>query len=108
MTPRNLPKTNHMELEVVKWLGKLKLLVTGEGGVDLDLQDIQSSEDLCEKSLMRRLVGEYAVNYTGLKQTITKLWCEEGELKVIKLKNKVYQFVFTKEEERKRVLDKRP
>lgn len=64
----------------MKWLGKLKLLVTDEGGVDLDLQDIQSSEDLCEKSLVSRIVREYVVNYTGLKQTMTKLWYVEGHL----------------------------
>lgn len=37
---------------------------------------------------------------------MNKLWCEEGDLKVFKMKGKMYQFVFTKEEERKRVLDK--
>lgn len=38
---------------------------------------------------------------------MNKLWCEEGDLKVFEMKGKMYQFAFTKEEERKRVLDKR-
>lgn len=77
-------------------------------GVDLDPTDIKGSEDLCEKSLVGRIFGDFSVNYTGLKQTMTKLWCDEGELRVIELKHQTYQFVFTKDEERKRVLDKRP
>lgn len=39
---------------------------------------------------------------------MTKLWCEEGELIVIELKNRMYQFVFLRKEKRKRVIDKRP
>lgn len=98
MALRNRSKSNHMELEVVQRLEKFNLSVTEDGEVDLDLRDIRASEELCEKSLVGRIYGEYAVNDTALKQTRTKLWCEEGELKVIKLKNKMYQFVFTKEE----------
>lgn len=76
--------------------------------MDLDLANIQGSEVMCEKSLVGRIFGEFSINYTGLKHTMTKLWYEKGELKVIELKHQMYQFVFTKEEERKQVLDKRP
>lgn len=56
---------------------------------------------------MGRIYGENAVNFTGLKQTMTKLWCVEGSLKMVELKNKMYQFVFSKKEG-KRVLEKIP
>lgn len=96
-----------MDLEVLKRMEKFTLSEQEDGGVDLELQDVEGSEDLCENSLVGRIWGEYAVNYTGLKQTLSKLWCEEGEVKIFELKNKMYQFVFTKEEERRRVLEKR-
>lgn len=35
--------------------------------MDLDLLDIKDSADLCEQSLMGKIVREYAVNYTGRK-----------------------------------------
>lgn len=47
-----------MDLEVVNRLGKLKLSATEEGGVDLDLLDIEGNADLCEKSLMGKIMGE--------------------------------------------------
>lgn len=108
MTLWFLPKSNHMELDVIQRLEKFQLSGVEDGGVDIDPTDIKGSEDLCEKSLVGRIFGDFSVNYTGLKQTMTKLWCDEGELKVIELQHQMYQFVFTKDDERKRVLDKRP
>lgn len=48
------------------------------------------------------------MNFTRLGQTMAKLWCAEGELKMVELKNKMFQFFFSKEKERIRVLKKRP
>lgn len=72
----------------------------------LSLSDIKKSRENCEKSIVERIYRENATNFTGLKQTMTKLWCAEGSLKVVELKNKMYQFVFSNEEGR-RVLEKR-
>lgn len=58
--------------------------------------------------LSGEIVGENSVNLTGLKQMMMKLWCAEGCLKVVEIKNKMYQFIFSSEEERKRVLERRP
>lgn len=88
---------------MVKRLEKFRLAEKEEKWVDLDLNDVKRSAEICEKSLVSKIVGEHSVNYTGLKQAMTKLWCKEGELKVIELKKKMYQFVFTNEEERTRV-----
>lgn len=35
------------------------------------------------------------------------LWCAEWSLRVVELKSKMYQFIFTKKGKRRRVLDKR-
>lgn len=76
--------------------------------VELSLMDIKASKELCEQSLVGRIYGVNRVNYTGLKHTMSKLWCSEGTLRMVELKNKMYQFFFSKDEERRRVLDRRP
>lgn len=108
MALRTLPKSIHMELDVVQWMEKFTLSEQEDGEVELNLKDIPESADLCKKNLVGRIWGEYAVNYTGLKQTLAKLWCEEWEMKIFEMKNKMYQFIFTKDEEMRRVLEKWP
>lgn len=63
---------------------------------------------MCEMSIVGKIYGENVVNFTRFKQTIGKLWCAEGSLKVIELKSKMFQFVFSHEDEKRRVLEKRP
>lgn len=89
-------------------LENFKLSEKEEGGVVLSSQDIRNSQAQCDKSLVGKIFGGNTVNLQGLKQTMSMLWCLEGSLKVIELKNKMYQFVFSVEDERKRVLEKRP
>lgn len=48
------------------------------------------SQEECEMSLVGKVYCEGGVNYIGLKQTMQKLWCAEGSLKVVELKNKLY------------------
>lgn len=56
-----------MDLEVVQRLEKLQLSGKEDGGVDLDLNDVYVIKELCESSLVGRIIGEFSVNYTGLK-----------------------------------------
>lgn len=97
-----------MDLEVLNRLENFRLSEEEEAWVDIELQDVKSSVTQCKQSLVGRVFGEHSVNFTGLKQTLSKLWCGEGDLKVIELQNRMYQFVFSREEERLRVLNKRP
>lgn len=108
MNRRNPPRSLHMDSEDVKRLENFKLSGKEEVGVEIDLKDIKISEKLCTKNLVGGIFGDNAANYTGLKQTMTNLWREKGELKIIELNNTMYQFVFLQDEERKRVLDKWP
>lgn len=71
-------------------LGRFNLSEREELGVELSARDIKPSGDQCDRSLVGKIFGENAVNFTGLKQTMTMLWCVEGNLKVIELKNKLY------------------
>lgn len=61
-----------------------------------------------KKSLVGRIYRENTVNFTGLKQTMKKLWFAEGDLIVIEIKNKMFQFVFSRDDERTMVLEKQP
>lgn len=74
----------------------------------MSLGDVLKSREACELSIMGKIFGENTINFTGLKQTMEKLWCAEGILKVIEIKSKMYQFVFLNATERSRVLYKRP
>lgn len=93
---------------MVKILESFKLSETEGGEVELILEDISKSKEVCENSLVGKIYGDNGVNYTSLRQTMEKLWCAEGSLKVIKMKNKMYQFIFSKAGEKCRVLNKRP
>lgn len=93
---------------MVQRLEKFNLTECKGGSVELSRVDIKKSNKVCERSLVGRIYGRNGINFTGLKQTMSKLWCAEGELKVVELKNKVYQFIFSKAEERTRVLKRRP
>lgn len=95
-----------MDLKVVKRFERFKLTEAERGDVELNSTDIKLSREVCENSLVGKIYGDSGVNFTGLRQTIEKLWCPEGSLKVVELKNKKYQFIFSKEEERSRVLEK--
>lgn len=93
---------------MVQRLASFRLSEKEGGKMELNSTDIKRSREACEKSLVGRIYSGNGVNFTGLKQTMAKLWCVEGSLKVVELRNKMYQFFFTKEEERTRVLEKRP
>lgn len=93
---------------MVKRFERFKLSTRKKGKVELCLGDIQRSREICENSLVGKIFGDNVVNFTGLKKTMTKLWCRERRLKVTELNHKIYQFVFSCAEERRRVLEKRP
>lgn len=95
-----------MDLVVLERLGKFKLSGREEREFEIDDTDTRPSREVCGRSLVGRIVGENVANFTGLKKTMAKLWCAEGELRIIELRSKTFQFVFSKEEERQRVLDK--
>lgn len=70
--------------------------------VKLSLADIKKSKWACERSQVGRIHGGNRVNFTWLKQIMSKLWSAEGELKMVELKNKMHKFFFSNKEERNR------
>lgn len=98
-----------MVLDVVKRLGSFTLAEEEEEkGVELERRDVHWSEEICKKSLVGKIYGRKEVNFTGLKNTMAVLWCRTGSLKAIEMKRGIFQFVFSEDEDRKRVLERRP
>lgn len=54
-------------------LERFKLSEKEEGEVVFSLGDVKKSRDLCEKNLLGRIHGENDVNFTYLKQIMSKL-----------------------------------
>lgn len=79
-----------MDPEVLKRLRKFRLSDKDERVVEIDEADARSSWEYCKRSLVGRIFGENATNLTGLKQTMAKLSCVKGELRVIELKSKTF------------------
>lgn len=59
-----------MDSEVVKRPGKFKLLDREAKGVEISLTEPKPSQEAYERSLVGRVFGGNAVNFTGLKQTM--------------------------------------
>lgn len=79
-----------MDSEILERFGRFKLSDREKVGVALNSVDIRTNKELCEQSLVGKIFGENGVNFTGLKQTLTKLWCMNGSLKVTELQPKLY------------------
>lgn len=72
-----------MDAEVLNRLSKFRVRENEEKGVVLVQNDIRNRKEECERSLLGQIWGQKDANYTGLKNTLYKLWCHEGELKIV-------------------------
>lgn len=93
---------------MVNKFSKYRLKEKEDEGIVIEVQDIESSKDECERSLLGKIWGSKATNFTRLENTLNQLWCKKRELKVMELSYNYFQFIFTNKEEKDRVLLKRP
>lgn len=93
---------------MVDRLSKFQLEEQETGGVEIVNEDISVCRKECEQSLLGKLWGVKEANYSGLRNTMSQLWCRKGSLKVVELDQNFYQFIFSHQEERDRTLLKRP
>lgn len=93
---------------MVNKFSKFRLKSKEEEGVEIAVNDIEISKNECERSLLGKIWGNKAVNFTGIRNTLSQLWCHKGELKVVELSYNFFQFIFSNKEEKERVLLKRP
>lgn len=96
-----------MEEEIVNKFVRFKLKGKEEKGVDLNQKDVRMSKEECSDSLMGRIWVEKTANFTGIKSTFGKLWCQKGSPKVIVLGTNFYQFIFSDREEKDQAMLKR-
>lgn len=87
---------------------KFRLKEKEEERIELVVLDIKYSKEECEKSVLGRIWGAKAANFSGLRNTFSKQWSQKGDLKVVELGFNYFQFIFSSMEERNRVLQKRP
>lgn len=97
-----------MAEEMVNRFSKFQLLEKEDEGIQLNKVDIAQSAEECNRSLLGKVWGKKAANFTGLKSTLNQLWCQNGDLKVIELGFNYYQFVFSDSGEKERVLARKP
>lgn len=89
-----------MDKEVVNRLSNFKLRDKEEEGIVLELEDISLCKKEYEKNLIGKIWGIKTTNYSGLRNTLSRLWCYKGDLKVIELEHNYFQFIFSKKEEK--------
>lgn len=87
---------------------KFRLREKEEAGIELEIRDIKQCKEECEKSVVGKVWGVKAVNFSGLRNTFSRIWSQKGDLKVVELGFNFFQFIFSSIEERNRVLQKRP
>lgn len=64
---------NRMEEEMVNKFSKFWLKEKEERGIVIDGKDIEWSKDECERSLIGKVWGSKTANFTGMRNTLTKL-----------------------------------
>ena len=87
---------------------KFKLVEREEEGIVLEGNDVELRRADCERSLVEKVWGNKRVNFTGLKNTLSQLWSQRGELRVMELGHNFFHFIFSNQEDRARVLQRRP
>lgn len=97
-----------MDSDLVNRFSKFMLKGKENEGVELVTNDISQCQQDCERSLLCQIWGTKSVNFTGLKNTLGQLWCQTGELRVIELGSNSYQFVFSNQGEKEKVLMRQP
>lgn len=97
-----------MDEETVNRFSRFRLKETEDQGVVLCEDDVEKCKEECSRSILGKIWGRKAANFTGLKSTLNQLWCRHGDLKIIELGFNYYQFIFTDVEEKDRVLMKKP
>lgn len=92
----------------MKRLSRFKLQEEESGRIKIERDDVVSCKEEGRRSLVGRLWGSKSANFSGLKNTVSSLWCQNGSLKVVELGQNFFQFVFSDLREKERVWQRRP
>lgn len=97
-----------MESEVLSRLKGFSLSAAESTRLELEKNDVCVGLEEGERSLVGRIFGEKRANFVGVRNTMMKLWHQNGIVKVIALSQNAFQFVFEDPAGRKEVLSRRP
>lgn len=97
-----------MENEVLNSFSKFRLGTEEEEGVVLLSLDVRKCIEDCERSILGKVWGLKTAKFMGVKKIFTNLWSQKGDLRVEELGSNFFQFFFTDQEEKERVLHRRP
>ncbi|CAA0810987.1 Unknown protein, partial [Striga hermonthica] len=89
---------------VTKKLQKFSLSVEESGGVEIQRKDIVSSEEECVNSLFGKVIGNRKASLLGVKRAMSAIWRLHQRLEVRELETNFFQFIFSSEDDRKRVM----
>lgn len=93
-----------MKQELIHRIQKFKFMGEENEGLQLDLTYIMVSREECSRSLVGKLYGEKVANYTGSKNMLATIWAAVGQVKVRERAINLYQFVFTSQDDKLKIL----
>lgn len=78
------------------------------GEVSLDGEDFESGLEDCSRSLIGKVLGSKAANFTGVKNVVNQLWNWPRKMEAVEIGPNLFQFIFGSEEEADRVMRGKP
>ncbi|KAK6154992.1 hypothetical protein DH2020_009240 [Rehmannia glutinosa] len=93
-----------MNKEIIEKLQGFSLSSEEKFEISIDETDIAKSKEECGRSLLGKCFGTKKINFTGLKNTLLKIWQTKDIFVVREIGPNLFQFVFCTQEDKLRVL----
>ncbi|KAL3508218.1 hypothetical protein ACH5RR_033600 [Cinchona calisaya] len=89
-------------------LSKFALSDMEQACTNLGVDDMEQSIEVCLKSLTRKVIGDKATNFTGMKKCVNQAWNFSKKLQISEIKANMFQFNFDQDVHINRVLNGGP
>ncbi|KAL3525426.1 hypothetical protein ACH5RR_013798 [Cinchona calisaya] len=93
-----------MAEELTKALENFDLCENERYGAELNDEDLKVSVAECKMSTLGRIVGEKSISFSGIKGFTNQIWSFPRNLKIAELDPNLFQFIFSKAEDKERIL----
>lgn len=97
-----------MEYDISKRLQNFKLWEEEARGIQFEPGDIQISHEECRRSLIGKVFGSKAANFTGLRNTLNSIWETTKPFKISEFGNNLFQFFFELEQDKLQIYNGGP
>lgn len=85
-------------------LQKFNLQGEEDSGFHLEVGDVKTSQEECQRSLLGKIYGNKVANFTGLKNTLSVMWSFVKPFKIRELGVNFYQFTFDSQQDMIKIL----